>query len=218
MRTSELHVLPCGDRGILVELDDLEDVLALHAALRDHEPAGLVDVVPAAETLLIVFDPGVTTAERLAGDLAQLPDEPPAPDDLPLVEIAVRYDGPDLDAVAAAAGISVDEVVRRHAGGTYTVAFTGFAPGFAYLTGLDPYLALPRRDDPRVSVPAGSVAIADRYSGVYPRSGPGGWHLLGRTDAVLWDLDHTPPATLLPGTRVRFTDAASGGRGAEGRA
>ena len=210
MRTSELHVLPCGDRGILVELDDLEDVLALHAALRDHEPAGLVDVVPAAETLLIVFDPGVTTAERLAGDLAQLPDQRPAADELPLVEIAVRYDGPDLDAVAAATGMSVDEVVRRHAGATYTVAFTGFAPGFAYLTGLDPYLMLPRRDDPRVSVPAGSVAIADRYSGVYPRSGPGGWHLLGRTDAVLWDLDRTPPAALLPGTRVRFTDAVPG--------
>jgi KipI family sensor histidine kinase inhibitor len=212
MRTSELHVLPCGDRGILVELDDLEDVLALHAALRDHEPAGLVDVVPAAETLLIVFDPGVTTAQRLADDLAQLPGERPAPGDLPLVEIAVHYDGPDLAAVAVATGFSVPEVVQRHMGATYTVAFTGFAPGFAYLTGLDPYLTLPRRDDPRIRVPAGSVAIADRYSGVYPRSGPGGWHLLGRTDAVLWDLEQNPPAALLPGTRVRFTDAVRGGR------
>lgn len=206
MRTSELHVLPCGDHAILVELADLEDVLALNAALRDHEPAGLVDVVPAAETLLIMFDPGVTSAERLTADLAHLPDERPAADEPPLVEIPVGYDGPDLDAVAAATGLSAAEVVRRHSGATYTVAFTGFAPGFAYLTGLDPQLVLPRRDNPRTRVPAGSVAIADRYSGVYPRSGPGGWHLLGHTDAVLWDLDRTPPAALLPGTRVRFTD------------
>jgi KipI family sensor histidine kinase inhibitor len=212
MRTSELHVLPCGDRAVLVELGDLEDVLALHAAVRDREPAGLVDAVPAAETLLIVFDPGVTTAERLAGDLAQLPDERSAADELPLVEIAVSYDGPDLAAVADATGLSVAEVVRRHAATTYTVAFTGFAPGFAYLTGLDTALVLPRRDEPRVRVPAGSVAIADRYSGVYPRSGPGGWHLLGRTGAVLWDLDRTPPAALLPGSRVRFADTALGGR------
>ncbi|WP_199521281.1 5-oxoprolinase subunit B family protein [Jiangella anatolica] len=204
MRTSELQVLPCGDHAILVELPDLEDVLALNAALREHEPAGLVDVVPAAQTLLIMFDPEVTSAQRLTDDLTHLPDEPPATTESAPLEVAVRYDGPDLDAVAAAAGLSAAEVVERHTAATYTVAFTGFAPGFAYLTGLDPRLVLPRRDDPRTRVPAGSVAIADRYSGVYPRSGPGGWHLLGHTDAVLWDLDRTPPATLLPGAHVRF--------------
>ncbi|PZF82652.1 allophanate hydrolase [Jiangella anatolica] len=199
-----MQVLPCGDHAILVELPDLEDVLALNAALREHEPAGLVDVVPAAQTLLIMFDPEVTSAQRLTDDLTHLPDEPPATTESAPLEVAVRYDGPDLDAVAAAAGLSAAEVVERHTAATYTVAFTGFAPGFAYLTGLDPRLVLPRRDDPRTRVPAGSVAIADRYSGVYPRSGPGGWHLLGHTDAVLWDLDRTPPATLLPGAHVRF--------------
>jgi KipI family sensor histidine kinase inhibitor len=121
-----------------------------------------------------------------------------------VVEIEVDYDGADLDEVAAATGLSADEVVVAHAGTVFTVAFCGFAPGFAYLTGLPPELHLPRRSSPRTRVPEGSVAIADAFSAVYPRSSPGGWHLLGRTEARLWDLTRDVPGLLQPGDRVRF--------------
>jgi KipI family sensor histidine kinase inhibitor len=121
-----------------------------------------------------------------------------------VVELPVRYDGADLIPLAAELGCSPEALLQRHAAGEYTVAFCGFAPGFAYLSGLDPALHVPRLASPRTAVPAGSVAIAGEYTGVYPRSSPGGWRLLGRTDAVLWDLDREPPALLTPGTRVRF--------------
>jgi KipI family sensor histidine kinase inhibitor len=121
-----------------------------------------------------------------------------------VVEIPARYDGPDLADVAAAAGVSAGEVVRRHSAVTYEASFTGFAPGFAYLTGLDPALRMTRRSSPRPRVPAGSVAIADAYSAVYPRASPGGWHLLGSTDVVIFDASRDPAALIAPGTRVRF--------------
>jgi KipI family sensor histidine kinase inhibitor len=121
------------------------------------------------------------------------------------VEIPVTYDGPDLAEVARLTGLPADEVVRRHAAAEYVVAFSGFAPGFGYLTGLPAELRVPRRDSPRTAVPAGSVAVAGEFTGVYPRRSPGGWQLLGRTDAVLWDPERDPPALLVPGTRVRFT-------------
>jgi KipI family sensor histidine kinase inhibitor len=120
------------------------------------------------------------------------------------VTLPVSYDGPDLAVVAEATGLAVDEVVRLHAATVYTAAFTGFAPGFAYLTGLPEQLQLPRRAEPRTRVPAGSVAVADVYTAVYPRESPGGWNLLGTTDAVLFDPDRVPAALLPPGTRVRF--------------
>jgi KipI family sensor histidine kinase inhibitor len=120
------------------------------------------------------------------------------------VTIPVVYDGPDLADVASRTDLSVEEVVRRHAAGEYVVAFCGFAPGFGYLTGLDPALCLPRRTVPRTRIPAGSVAVADRFTSVYPSNSPGGWHLLGRTATVMWDLERQPPALLAPGTRVRF--------------
>jgi KipI family sensor histidine kinase inhibitor len=122
----------------------------------------------------------------------------------------VTYDGPDLDDVTRLTGLSRAEVVAAHTGTPWRVAFGGFAPGFAYLVGGDPRLRVPRRVRPRPSVPAGSVALAGEFSGVYPRSSPGGWQLLGRTDTVLWDVDRDPPALLTPGTIVRFVDA--GGR------
>ncbi|MBB5789326.1 5-oxoprolinase subunit B family protein [Jiangella mangrovi] len=211
MPANDLRVLPCGDAAILVDLDDLERVLALHATLTQEPPAGVVDLVPAASTLLVVFDPASTTRARLTDDIVRRPPHTAAARPRPLVEIGVRYDGADLDDVAAHTGLTRAEVVRRHTAPEYTVAFNGFAPGFAYLTGMDPALTVPRRTSPRTRVPAGSVAVADRYSGIYPRQAPGGWQLVGHTDIVLWDLDRTPPALLLPGTRVRFLDLTEGG-------
>ena len=122
------------------------------------------------------------------------------------VEIAVRYDGPDLDDVAHHTGLTPAEVVAAHTGTPWRVAFGGFAPGFAYLVGGDPRLRVPRRDRPRASVPAGAVGLAGEFSGVYPRTSPGGWQLVGTTEAVLWDADRHPPALLGPGATVRFVD------------
>jgi KipI family sensor histidine kinase inhibitor len=202
-----MRLRPCGDEAVLVELDDPDDVLPLHQALRDRPPAGLVDSVPAARTVLLVFDPGRTTARQVA---AAIPDPTAARAAAPgpLVEVPVTYDGADLAEVAERSGLTVDEVVERHRRPLYTVAFCGFSPGFGYLTGLDAALRLPRRESPRVRVPAGAVAIADRYSGIYPRPAPGGWHILGHTDAPLWTLHREPPALLRPGCRVRFVATA----------
>jgi KipI family sensor histidine kinase inhibitor len=121
-----------------------------------------------------------------------------------VLELAVYYDGADLAAVADRSGLTSAEVVRRHADREYVVLFCGFSPGFGYLTGLDEQLKLPRLGTPRTSVPAGSVAIADEFTGIYPRASPGGWHLLGHTEASLFDVQRDPPALLTPGRRVRF--------------
>ncbi len=121
-----------------------------------------------------------------------------------MITIGVHYDGDDLDRVAELTGLSSEEVIMIHTGQLWTVAFCGFAPGFGYLAGEHDRLAVPRRPEPRTRVPTGSVALADTYCGVYPRATPGGWQLIGRTDATIWDLDQDPPALLRPGTRVRF--------------
>ena len=186
----------------LVELASAGEVRAAYRRLVGLP--GLTEVVPAARTVLIEGDPLPDTNE-LAALLADLDEEPPA--DGPAVELPVTYDGPDLDEVAELTGLAAAEVARRHAGADYVVAFCGFAPGFGYLTGLPPELHVARRRTPRTAVEPGSVGIAGEYAGVYPRRSPGGWHLLGRTDAALWDPDRDPPALLAPGTRVRFLPA-----------
>jgi KipI family sensor histidine kinase inhibitor len=200
-----LRVLPCGPGAVLAEVDDAAAVAALQAWLAVHPVDGVLALVPAARTVLIEAAP-----ERLASVRAHLsafrPDaaEPPPVAIAEPVEIPVVYDGDDLDAVAAACDMTVDEVARRHSAPVYTAAFCGFAPGFAYLIGGDPALRLPRRADPRTRVPAGSVAIAGEFSAVYPTASPGGWHLLGRATVEVWDLGREPPALIAPGTRVRF--------------
>ncbi|QFG21018.1 5-oxoprolinase subunit PxpB [Actinomadura sp. WMMB 499] len=198
-----MRVLRAGDAALLVETGDLASAHRLDAALRDARPAGVVDVVPGERTVLVVAEPG-TDMERLAGALPGLRPPEDAAGDAEPVRIPVVYDGEDLEEVARLTGLSRDEVVRRHSDAWYTVAYLGFSPGFGYLTGLDPALHVPRRESPRTAVPAGSVAVAGPYAAVYPSRSPGGWRLLGRTAAVLWDVERDPPSLLRPGTRVRF--------------
>lgn len=194
-----------GDVALLVEAADLPEVWALAAAARALE--GVLDVVPAADTVLVMAAAGhdLTALRRALEELAVDPGEADA--DAGETEIAVTYDGPDLDEVAELTGLSVDEVIEAHTGTPWRVGFAGFAPGFAYLVEGDERLRVARRDEPRTKVPAGSVGLAGEFSGVYPRPSPGGWQLIGRTDATLWDADRDPPALLAPGTRVRFTRA-----------
>jgi KipI family sensor histidine kinase inhibitor len=191
-----VNVRPYGDGAGLVEVESSAEALRLHRALRHHP--GVVETVPAARTLLVVG--------RLP-DPATLEDGSEAPDEAGQVVLDVRYDGPDLADTADELGMSTQELVRRHAAADYVVGFCGFAPGFAYLTGLDPTLHVARLATPRTAVPAGAVGIAGEFTGVYPRRSPGGWRLLGTTDAVIWDVERDPPALLAPGTRVRFRRA-----------
>ncbi|AGT10776.1 hypothetical protein JCM7686_pAMI4p085 (plasmid) [Paracoccus aminophilus JCM 7686] len=205
-----MRFLPCGSAALLVELDDLEDTLALDAALRAAPPLGLRAQMPAARTILLEFDPGLTTPARLAAAIQSLapggraPGAPNSPPAGRIHEIAVIYDGEDLAEVARLTGLTTAEVIRRHGESLWTVAFNGFAPGFSYLTGGDPALEVPRRASPRTAIPAGSVALAGRFSGIYPKASPGGWQLLGRTAQAMWDESRDPPALLHPGDRVRF--------------
>jgi KipI family sensor histidine kinase inhibitor len=203
-----VKVRVAGERGLLVEVEDLEMVHRLHAAIRELDPPGVVELVPGYRTVLIVADPG--QAEALDDLAARLPDLELPPAEAvagETVEIPVRYDGEDLAEVASLTGLGPEEVVRRHTAPDYTVAFLGFSPGFPYLVGLDSALEVPRRDTPRTSIPAGSVGLAGNQTGIYPTATPGGWQLIGRTELTLFDSARDPPALLAPGTRLRFTVA-----------
>jgi len=194
-----VKLLPYGPRAVLAEFDSLAEVMSAASRWRESALPGVVDVVPAARTVLVMHD-GSLDVDKLDGPTCELVNAPLVD---PVV-VDVVYDGADLQAVAMACGLRVAEVIELHAGADYTVAFCGFMPGFSYLVGLPTALQLPRRDSPRTRVPAGSVAIAAEFAGVYPRESPGGWHILGRTDALLWDVARTPPALLAPGAPVRF--------------
>jgi KipI family sensor histidine kinase inhibitor len=196
--------LRCGREALLVEVDDLDQALSLYAALREADLPGVVDLVPAARTVLIRLDPAVTSPAKVRAATAGLRVDDARPAAAGTVEIPVRYDGPDLDDVAAHLGATPDQVVAWHTGSPWTVAFAGFAPGFGYLTGGDPRLDVPRRRSPRTRIPAGSVGLAGRYSGVYPSDSPGGWQLIGSTPTRMWDPNRPEPALLVPGVRVIF--------------
>lgn len=202
-----MRLLPCADVGLLVELDDLAEVMRLHAALRATPPPGVLDLVPAARTLLLRLDPDVATLAEVEHAVRTVPPVPVVDEDVEPVELAVAYDGDDLAEVASLLGWTTRELITAHAGTEWTVAFGGFAPGFGYLTGPEWTVEVPRRAESRTAVPPGSVALAGTFSGVYPRSSPGGWQLIGRTETVLWDTERDPPALLRPGVRVRFVEA-----------
>lgn len=202
-----MRLRTCGERAVLLEPDDPAAARALGARVERARSSGrlpsVTDVVPAARTVLVVFRPGAVDLAGLRAVTAQAtPDDEDATGRV--VVIGVRYTGADLALVAETAGLSEAAVIDAHQGPEYRVAFCGFVPGFAYLTGLPAVLRQPRLDRPRTAVPGGSVAIADGYTAVYPRRSPGGWRLIGETDLTLFDPANDPPALLTPGDRVRF--------------
>jgi len=205
--------LTVGDDALLVELDDGKAVVSTYRQILAMVEAGALprprDLVPAARTVLV---DGVTPdlwwdAFTSAVSLRDLSTDPGGPaDSREVVTIAMRYDGEDLDEVAHLWHCDVDEVVRRHRDAEFTVAFCGFAPGFAYCTSAPTLPEVARRDDPRTKVPPGAVGLAGPYCGIYPVAMPGGWQLIGSTDEVMFDVDRDEPALLRPGDRVRFRD------------
>lgn len=205
------------DDALLLRLGERIDpalnarVHVLCERIRAHAPAWLHDLVPAYASVGVFFDPSAVKAdavgEWLHALLEAMGEQTIAADESRTVEIPVVYggdEGPDLESAAAELGVSPAELVERHTAAAYTVAMIGFAPGFPYLLGLDPALALPRLATPRTSVPAGSVGIGGAQTGIYPRESPGGWRLIGRTPLTLFDPAADPPTLLSPGDRVRF--------------
>jgi KipI family sensor histidine kinase inhibitor len=199
-----MRVLPAGGDAVLVEVGSVAEAVALYAAAR-RTALAVTDVVPAAATVL--FD-GIADRAALSAflDGVDLSPAEAVPRSGRVVELPVTYDGPDLDDVARRWGMTRREAVATHTSAAFVVAFCGFAPGFAYCTGLPPELAVPRLSTPRPRVEAGSVAVAGAFTGVYPTGSPGGWRLLGRTAVRLWDPAAEEPAVLTPGTGVRFVE------------
>lgn len=205
--SGQLDLLRYGDRAWLI--GGCADPLVLADWLQGLAWSSPVEPVAGAETCLLRFSGPAPSHADMAAVLADAPDQLGSDStESEVVTIEVSYDGPDLDDVAERSGLSAAEVIALHSGTTFRVAFLGFAPGFGYLSGLPDALHLPRRSAPRIRVPAGAVAIADRYSAVYPRSSPGGWHLLGTTSQWLFDPQRTPPSRLRAGALVRFEAVA----------
>lgn len=205
-----MHIKACGEQAVLVEMSSLNEVLALHRTVTSWQLEGIVDLVPAATTLLIMIDTAQLTPKDVASRLATYD-----PNDAQSAErtsphtviVPVRYDGPDLAPLSEKLGWSPEELVKRHTHTQWTAAFGGFAPGFMYLVPADPFPSVPRLDSPRPAIPAGSVGLAGEFSGIYPQNSPGGWQLIGSTKEVLWDpTNDERPALIMPGDIVRFVE------------
>ncbi|WP_010549227.1 carboxyltransferase domain-containing protein [Brachybacterium paraconglomeratum] len=212
-----LRVHRAGETSVLAEYPDTAAVLAAAAAVRALSPAHLLELVPAERTLLL-HGAAPRDVGQLADLLSNLPRAAREETGGGETSIGIVYDGEDLEDVAELLGMSTDALISAHSGATWTVAFGGFAPGFPYLVADAPHEAsgppweVPRRAEPRTSVPAGAVGLASRYCGIYPRPSPGGWQLIGRSDAPVFDVHREPPALLSPGTRVRFTPQRAASR------
>lgn len=202
-------VLDYGDQALLLQFDSTTDVLAWTVALHDAALPGVLDIVPASRTVLLKLDgPRRQGAIRHRLRTLQVASHEPqtaALDEATVIDVV--YDGVDLAEVADRTGLTTAQVINAHTATPWKVGFCGFAPGFAYLIGGDPQLAVPRRSEPRPSVSAGAVGLAGEFTGIYPRRSPGGWQLIGHTDAVLWDIDRSDPALLTPGMWVQFRAA-----------
>jgi len=199
-------VLDYGDQALMLQCGSTAEVLAWAAALRAAALPSVVDIVPAARTVLVKLDDprGQGMIHQRLRKLRVDVNEAAPTDRSADVVIDVVYDGPDLAEVAGHTGLTTAQVISAHTSALWRVGFSGFAPGFAYLVDGDPRLRVPRRPDPRTSVPAGSVALAGEFSAIYPRQSPGGWQLIGHTDAVLWDIERPNPALLTQGMWVQF--------------
>ncbi|GAA1204623.1 5-oxoprolinase/urea amidolyase family protein [Microbacterium maritypicum] len=197
-----MRIRTASDHALLVEADDLDEAMRLNLAWEGVP--GIVERIPGARTVLVRFDPLRVSASDLAAALAATPIDTAHLPGTGEVTVPVRYDGEDLEEAASLLSVTAEELVNRHLAAHWRVAFSGFAPGFGYVVSSDPLFDVPRRASPRTRVPAGSVALAGEFTGVYPRESPGGWQLIGRTDAAMWDIDRDPPALLSPGTAVRF--------------
>lgn len=210
-----VRLLPSGPGALLVETEALADVIALHDALAASAPRGVIELVPAARTLLVVLDPAILPLGTASSWVCRAASAPAAASAATggaearadEIVVEVDYRGDDLADTAGLLGVSTEHLVARHVAAAWRVAFIGFAPGFAYLAADDWPFDVPRLDVARTRVPTGAVGLAAGFSGAYPRESPGGWRLVGRTDAALWDPHAEPPALLEPGRTVRFREA-----------
>lgn len=199
-----MRFLPVNTDSFLIELASLDETLALYDTLRESTLPGVDQLVPAARSVLVHFSPWLTSAQALARRIAGLPRIASGDRQVPAVEVPVRYDGEDLPALAEMLGLSVPQLVEQHQSLRWKVAFTGFAPGFAYMVSPAWPHQVPRRATPRTRIPAGSLGLAGEFSGIYPQASPGGWQLIGTAAAPMWDITRQPPALLQPGAEVRF--------------
>ncbi len=205
-----MRLMPAGTTAVLAEVADLEEMMALYRGLQQArdtpEGRGITELVPAVRTVLIEFDAATTTARRVAEIAAEQSLATVSDDAGEVLTIQAVYDGVDLDATCEELGMTRASFVQWHTGLSWRVAFTGFAPGFGYLVAPGHTASIPRLSEPRTRVPAGSIAMADHFTGIYPSESPGGWRIVGHTDHLLFDVDRPEPVTLMPGTAVRFEE------------
>ena len=200
-------IRPFGQSALLVEVATLNDVVSLHRRLAASAPDGVTDLVPAARTVLVAFDPARLSAAQVRAFIEGASDASEQSDAATgIYELDIAYDGEDIRSAANLLGVSPEALIAAHRDAEWTVAFTGFAPGFGYLTSPEWRFAVPRLESPRTRVPAGAVGLAGEFTGAYPRETPGGWQLIGTTSAPLFTPEIDPPALLTPGSRVRFVE------------